>query len=172
MLLGVVLFFAALSGCGGSTTVNSNTANANTANTTANNPLDTIKATPEVTVNDAPTLAPVFKAYCEAMARKDEAAIRKMYSQDTIKFFEQQMKEDKIKSLVTFLENDKVSPKLCEIRNEQINGDKATAEIRAESYPNGIRVEFVKENGEWKLTNRSTALDLKKSAPSSNAAAK
>ena len=81
------------------------------------------------------------------------------------------MKADNIKSLVKFLEDDKVSDKLCEVRNEQINGDTAVAEIRAESYPNGIKVVFVKENGEWKMTNKSPAIDsVKQSNPDSNAA--
>jgi len=93
--------------------------------------------------------------------KKDEAAIRKIYSQDTIKFFETQMKSEKVPSLMKYLENDKIE-KICEARNEQITGDKGIAEIRADWCPNGLKVEFVKENGEWKLTNKSQALDLKK----------
>ena len=74
---------------------------------------------------------------------------------ETIKLFESQMKEDKIKTLVKFLETDEISGKICEVRNEQITGDTAVAEIRADPYPNGLKVVFVKENGEWKMTNKS-----------------
>ena len=80
------------------------------------------------------------------------------------------MKADKVKSLLKYLDDDKVSGKICEIRNEQITGDTATAEIRADSYPNGIKIVFVKENGEWKMTNKSPVLDLKKSTANSNSA--
>jgi hypothetical protein len=87
------------------------------------------------------------------MDKKDEAAIRKFYSSDSIKSFEEQMKADGIKSLIKFLETDKFGAK-CDIRNEVINGDNATAEIRGDSMPNGMKAVFVKENGEWKITNK------------------
>ena len=61
-----------------------------------------------------------------------------------------------------YLEDDAVSGKICEARNEVITGDKAVAEIRADSYPYGIKVEFVKENGEWKLTNKYPNIDAVK----------
>ena len=64
------------------------------------------------------------------------------------------MKEDNVRSLAEFLSEDQASNELCEARNEKISGDTATAEVRTKGYPNGITVVFVKENGEWKLTNR------------------
>lgn len=153
-----------------------NSSNANTGNTNiakaANGPLAVTTPTPEQTTNNAPTLTPVYKAYCSAMEKNDEAALRKLYSQDTIKNFEEQMKDEGIKTLMKFLENEKVTNQLCEVRNEKINGDTAVAEIRATPYPNGIKVLFVKENGEWKLTNRDPDIDAKKAAqqPASNTA--
>lgn len=155
-------------GCGGDkpNTATNNNAVANTGN--SNNPLETTTPTPAQTVNAAPTLSPVFKAYCAAMDKKDEAAIKKLYSSDTLKEFEVQMKDEGIKSLTKFLENDKLGKK-CEIRNEEIKGDTAVAEIRGDSYPNGIKTVFVKENGEWKLTNKSPALDNMKSSTSTAA---
>ncbi|HEV7699239.1 MAG TPA: nuclear transport factor 2 family protein [Pyrinomonadaceae bacterium] len=153
--------------CGGSNNGNSN-GNANSNVAGGNDNAVAVKTpTPEQTTNDAPTLTPVFKAYCEAMNKKDEAALRKIYSADTIKNFEEQMKDNKVKSLMKFLEDDKVG-KTCEVRNEVITGDSAVAEIRAESYPNGIKVVFVKEGGEWKITNRSPALDSMKTSPANS----
>lgn len=140
---------------------NANTANINVAKTTSNNPLTVTTPTPEQTTNNAPTLTPVFKAYCAAMVKKDEAAIRKMYSQDTLKNFEEQMKASDVKTLTKFLEDDGVTNELCEVRNEQITGETAIAEIRAAGYPNGIKIIFVKENGEWKLTNRDANAEAK-----------
>ena len=139
-----------------------NTVNANITQTNANNPLVAATPVPAQTTNNAPTLTPVYKAYCAAMVKKDEAALRKIYSTDTIKYFESEMKEDNVKSLLEFLSDDQVTNDLCEARNEQINGDSAIAEIRSKGYPNGIKVVFVKENGEWKLTNRSPEVPSQK----------
>lgn len=146
-----------LAGCGSPpvTSPNANTANVNAAPTNTNNPLETTTPTPQQTTNDAPTLTPAFKAYCDAKIKGDEAALRRVYSAGTIKNMEEQMKAESIKSLVKWLEDDKVTARLCEVRNEQINGDRAVAEIRFETYPNGFKVVFVKENGEWKLTNEA-----------------
>ncbi len=155
----ILLIALASLGCGGA--ANTNTANANLANV----------STPvkDENANTAPTLTPTFKAYCDAWAKKDEAALRAAYSADTIKYFEEGMKDEKITSLMKYLEDDAVSGSLCEVRNEVITGDKAIAEIRADKFPNGIKVEFVKENGEWKLTNKSPTLDAVK--PTDNAPA-
>lgn len=158
-LLTVFIVTTLIAGCGGAPDANtSNKANVNSVNAPANvgkeNPLAAQTPTPEQTTNNAPTLAPVYKAYCAAWVKKDEAGLRKVYSSDTIKDFEKQMKEDGIKSLVEFLADDQASNELCEARNEKISGDTATAEVRTKGYPSGITVVFVKEGGEWKLTNR------------------
>lgn len=161
VFLTIIFISILLFACDGSSPSTSNSSKAGGSNTNVvngNNPLETTTPTPEQTVNAAPTLSPMFKAYCAAMDKKDEAAIRKLYSSDTLKSFEQQMKADGIKTLREFLENDKLGAK-CDIRNEQITGDTAVAEIRGDSYPNGLKAVFVKENGEWKITNRSPALD-------------
>ena len=150
-------------GCGG--TANTN----NAANTPAANTANADKPKDEMT-NAAPTLSPVYKAYCDAWVKKDEAALRKVYSADTIKNFEEDMKTEKIKSLLKYLEDDAVTGNICEARNEVITGDKGIAEIRADAYPNGIKIEFVKENGEWKMTNKSPTVDAVKPAEKSPAA--
>jgi hypothetical protein len=160
LLIGTVLTALLFSACGDSTTttnVNVNRANSAApvnANTNTGGPLAPTTPTPESTTNNAPTLTPVYKAYCAAWVKKDEAGLRKVYSSDTIADFEKSMKEDGIRSLVDFLSDDKASNELCEARNEKITGDTATAEVKTLGYPNGITVVFVKENGEWKLTNR------------------
>lgn len=158
LLIALILSSLLIAACGDSTTpTNSNNAAANrpaNGNTNANSVLAAQTPTPEATSNNAPTLTPVYKAYCAAWVKKDEAALRKVYSSDTIADFEKTMKEDGIKSLADFLSDDKASNELCEARNEKISGDTATAEVRTLGYPNGIVVVFVKENGEWKLTNR------------------
>ncbi|HMO80409.1 MAG TPA: nuclear transport factor 2 family protein [Pyrinomonadaceae bacterium] len=159
-----LIFLAALfaSACGEATTeTGSGSAdNVNAATPEAAGPLAATTPTPAPTANDAPTLSPVFRAYCEAMEKKDEAAIRKVYSSDTIKFFEEEAKADNI-TMMEYLSAEQVSTKLCEARNEEITGDTAVAEVRSTSMPNGLRVIFVKEGGEWKLTNRSPDIPKK-----------
>lgn len=164
LFIGLVSVFIAA--CGGTTPAN----NGNAAN---ENPLATAKSGPEATTNNAPTLTPIFKKYCEAWVKNDEAALRKVYSSDTIKDFETQMKADKEKSLIKSLEaTDKVSGTPCEVTNEEITGDNAVAKIFSNKYPNGIKVVFVKEKGEWKLTNKSPALDSMKPSPANSNTAK
>jgi len=164
VFLALILFSLAFSGCGGAGPTNANNGSTAATNGSTNNSLETTKAPADPTTNNAPTLTPVFKAYCDAWVKNDEAALRKVYSSDTIKIFEAQMKEEKAKSLLKLLEDDKVSVTPCEVRNEVITGDTAVARIIADKYPNGIPVVFVKENGEWKLTNKSPAVDSGKSS--------
>jgi predicted lipid-binding transport protein (Tim44 family) len=151
-------------GCGGTApSANKAAANANS------DPLATTKPKTEEVTNNAPTLSPAVKAYCDAWAKNDEAALRKVYSSDTIKDFEQQMKDAKEKSLLKFLEDDKVAATPCEATNEQITGDNATVRIVLSIYPKGLKVVFVKENGEWKLTNKVPDIDsVTKSAANAN----
>lgn len=162
----------ALTNCSGDTPKNgTNQASENTGITKrdANSNLATNAKTPEPTFNDAPTVGPVFKAFCDAMTKKDEAALKKVYSQDTLKYFADRMKEEKVKTLVSYLENEQVSNKLCEVRNEKIEGNTAIAEVRTEGAPNGFKVVFVKENNEWKLTNKVPDFErVKQSGSNSN----
>lgn len=133
--------------------------------------LNTSKTPTEATTNEAPTVAPVFKAYCDALTKKDEAALRKVYAQSTLKSLEADMKAENEKSLVKYLEVDQVSNKLCEVRNEKIEGDVAIAEVKTEGAPNGFKVKFIRENGEWKLTNEFPDFkQVKEAADNSNTA--
>lgn len=162
ILITSLLFVSALlSGCGSgapTNSANSNAAAGNTAKTNTNaDPLAVSTPTPEAVTNNAPTLTPVYKAYCAAMVKKDETAVRKLYSAETIKFFEEEMKADGVKSLTEYLSTDQVSNDLCEVTNERISGDRAVGKIKSKGYPNGIDVVFVKEGGEWKLTNEDPA---------------
>lgn len=171
IIIAVIAVTSLLSfGCGGGAPA-ANT-NANTATANSNNPLETTKPKVEEPSNDAPTLSPVYKAYCDAWVKNDEAALKKIYSADTLKDFEAQMKEAKEKRLIKFLEDDKVSGTPCEAKNEEIKGDTATARIISNIYPKGLKVVFVKENGEWKLTNKVPDIDsVGKSASNANTAA-
>lgn len=165
----LILFVAIISlfliGCGSKPAANNSASPAvNAPANNANNPVAVTTPTPPSVTNDAPTLTPVYQGFCAAYAKKDEAGIRKAYSADTLKNFEEQMKEEKIPTLVKFLEDDDPKGK-CSVKNEAITGDRAVAEIVSSAYPNGFKVLFVKENGEWKMTNKSPTFDeMKQSA--------
>jgi len=134
-----------ISACGGTTNSN-NTASSTPEKTPV---VETVK-------NNGPTLTPVLKAYCEAWKKNDEAALRKVYSADTIADFEKTMKLDNFKSkkLTEFLRDDWVPGDLCEVINEEITGDRALGKIKTPAMPGGATIEFVKESGEWKMTNK------------------
>ncbi len=66
------------------------------------------------------------------------------------------------KSLVEFItEIEPVPAKPFEVRNEVVQGDTAIAQIISPQYPNGVKIKFVKENGEWKMTNESPEFQKK-----------
>ena len=139
---------------------NANTTNAgntSAARSNADNPLATQSKPREETVNRAETVAPAVQAFCDALRRKDEAALRKIYSKASLAALEKDMRADKTNSLVEYLSNEPVGDK-CEVRNEKIENDSAIAEVRTETYPNGVQMYFVKENNEWKITNESPEL--------------
>ena len=154
------------------TAVNTNSAGANAVIANANNPLSTTKTPEAATANDAPTLAPIVQNYYAALQKKDDAALRKIYSRETLKSLEADMRDENKRSLVEFItELEPVPDTPFTVRNEQIQGDTAVAEMRGGSYPNGIKIKFVRENGEWKLTNESPEIQsVKQSSGNANSA--
>ena len=170
----ILLFLTVfLIGCGTAenpnTAINTKSSAANSAISNADNPLNTTKMPEAATTNNAPTLAPVVQAYYAALKTKNDAALKKIYSQETLKSLEADMKAEKKTSLSAFItEIEPVPDRPFEVRNEQIQGDTAFAEMRGGSYPNGIKIKFVRENGEWKMTNESPEIQsVKQSAANS-----
>ena len=168
LILITVLLTFLLSGCSqteepkptANTNKPANATNSAVTETNAPPPFNGTTKQPEApTTNNAPTLTPVVMAFYEALKKKDEAALKRVFSQKSLKMMEADMKTDEVTSLVEFITNTEMIPdRPFEVRNEQIQGDTAVAEIRGGSYPNGIRRIFVKENGEWKMTNDSPEL--------------
>ena len=160
-------------GCGGGPNTNqpaSNTVRSNTneANSSNSDPLATSPVKKEESpTNSAPTLTPVVKAYCDAWVKNDEAALRKVHSAETLRSYEADMKMDNVKTLIQFLEDDRATGTPCDVANEQITGDTAIAIVRTRAAPNGVRRVFVKEQGEWKLTNKIPDIDSVKKAANS-----
>lgn len=140
--------------------VNTKTANTNLAVANANNPLATTK-TPEVsTINDAPTLASVVQSYYAALNKKDEAGAKKFLSQSALKYWEDEAKTEKKTMFAYLLESEEPTADRREVRNEKIEGDAATAEIKGGSLGVWTKIKFVKENGEWKFASPKDSLAL------------
>jgi hypothetical protein len=161
VLFGIFILFT-FSGCStpetatNATNTTANATNGSAAKANAENPFNTTKKADEATTNKAETVAPVVAAYYEALKKKDDAALRKVYSRETLQSLETDMKEEGAKSLAAFVnELEQVPDQPFEVRNEEVKGDTAIAEMRGGVYPNGIKIKFVKENGEWKMTNES-----------------
>ncbi|NNE97589.1 MAG: hypothetical protein HKN25_01075 [Pyrinomonadaceae bacterium] len=118
--------------------------------------------TPE-TVNQAETVKPVVEAYCIAMQKRDESSLRKIYSSASLRQLDADMRADGVRSLTEYLSNEPVGNK-CSVRNEKIAGNAAIALVTTQTYPNGIQWKFIKEKGEWKMTNQSSDFDAVRKA--------
>ena len=152
-----------LTGCGSpapntnvANTVNVTSPNTNTSSPNSNGPLGTTTKPVGDKVNDAPTLKPVVDAYYDAIAKKDDAAIRKVLAASFLKTLEADMKSEKKTNLAAFIgETDKVPEGGMQVRNEKITGDEGTAELKGGTYLNWTGFGFVKENGVWKFSNKN-----------------
>jgi len=164
-----------MKGCGGTPAPNANStnsANSNVANGNVNTGITTTKRETGPTTNDAPTLGPIVRTYYEALKKKDDALLKTVISQALLKQLEADMKAEKKTGLAAYAaESDRVPEKDIEVRNEKINGDKGTAELKGGSYINWSALGFVKEDGKWKMSNESPEIEgVKSSVPTSNTA--
>ncbi len=162
----ISVFALLLNGCATDAPTNSANANAvnkaaNTASANTDNPLATVKTPEPATANNAPTLAPVVQNYYSALQKKDEAGVRKYLSQSAIKYWLDEMKSQKMPSLLAILEdNESPVEEKREIRNEKIEGETAVAEMKGGSLGVWTKTKFVRENGEWKFASPSESLSL------------
>ncbi len=93
-----------------------------------------------------------FKTYTKAIKQKDTTTMKLLLSDATIKMHEREAKaqgvtvDDIVKRETIFSENQKT----VEFRNEKIDGDKATIEIK-NIYNKWEKLPFVLEEGAWKI---------------------
>ena len=158
----VITLFGMLTGCGGSTTLtnqpnaNLNSAVANTVSPTNSNDTMVPVRTPEAaTTNDAPTIAPIVAAYYSALRSKNEAGLRDVLSAANIARLEAQLKEEGRKDFLEFVAETETMTPAVVVRNEQITGDKASAQLKGGVYSNWTTMIFVKEGGKWKWSGDS-----------------
>ena len=116
-------------------------------------------------------LTPVdtFKEYVKAVKKKDITTMKLLLSKATIKMHEQEAKaqnttvDDIVKRETLFTE----SQTTVEYKNEKIDGDKASLEVK-NAYGAWETVPFVREDGQWKIDKAGYADQVLKQMDESN----
>ncbi len=93
-----------------------------------------------------------FKAFIEAGRKKDTAAIKQMLSKGSLKMAEENAKAQNMS--VDEILSSRETPgmkSMPDTRNEKIDGDSATLEIKNDVTGTWDVMYFVKEDGQWKL---------------------
>ncbi len=100
----------------------------------------------------ASTPTELFKNFYTAARSKDVAGLKGMMSKEALADTEREAKK-RGQSLDDFLagQGQYFPPNMPEIRNEKVEGDKASLEFRREGAANWSTAWFVKEDGEWKV---------------------
>jgi hypothetical protein len=148
-------------------------AQANQANANSNANSNTAAVNSASNTSAATAAAPgspteAYKAAYKARQDKDVAALKAMFSKDILEFFGEMAKEEKktIDDEIKALTERPQAP-TAEARNEKINGDKASIEYLDETGK-WQQMDFVKEDGKWKLTIPKDEDDANATAPKSN----
>lgn len=94
-----------------------------------------------------------FKAFFEASKKKDAAGMKKTLSKGTLDMFDKLAKEQNKSTddMLKEVDKDDKAEKVPETRNEKINGDTATLEVKNDKTGKWDTLPFVKENSEWKI---------------------
>ncbi|MFM9904379.1 MAG: hypothetical protein ACKVQJ_07395 [Pyrinomonadaceae bacterium] len=117
----------------------------------------------------AATPLETFKTYTKAIKQKDTRTMKLLLSNATIKMHEQEAKaqgvtvDDIVKRETLFAQ----AQKSVEYRNEKIEGEKATLQVK-NSYGSWETVPFVREDGVWKIDKQGYADQLMKDVEDSD----
>lgn len=128
---------------------------ANTANANANTAIVTSNTTQNPPTNLQPSATSpmeTMKVLNDASKVKDSEAIKKVISKGTLALLEENAKAQG-KTVDEIFREDDGAPfeELPEMRNEKINGDKATVEVKNNRSGEWSSLPFVKEDGVWKV---------------------
>lgn len=113
-----------------------------------------LTACAEPQVTESPT--EILKIYIDGYNRRDIPAMKKTFSKDTIKMYENVAQKNKA-SLDEIIEGQfQAAPanmqKLdIKLGDEKIDGDTATIEVENNTLDKSDKMPFVKENEQWKL---------------------
>ena len=160
----IVIFAIVFTACSTATEDNantSNTANAENSNgqTDSGNGSETSDGSSENQTDsgsssDSASLSPseTLKVFNKASNDKDVEKIRSVLSKETLEMVDANAKEQGKTFEELIKESDEMPAiETPEIRNEKIDGDKASIEVKNGVTGNFDSVPFVKENGVWKI---------------------
>jgi hypothetical protein len=103
----------------------------------------------------------VLKKYLEAAQKKDVEVMKQTLSAGTLKMIDESAKKQGTTVEELLKKDDGTIPKeMPETRNEQIQGDTATVEVRNGATADWDKIPFVKEDGKWKLALDKFMQDL------------
>ena len=110
-----------------------------------------------------------FKTYIKAIKNKDTTTMKLLLTHDSIKMHEQEAKSQGV-TLDDIVKKEPLfdpSQTSVEYRNEKVEGDKATLEVK---NPYGVweTVPFLKEDGEWKIDKKAYADQMENDIEKSN----
>ena len=111
----------------------------------------------------------VFKAQTEAQKKKDGATMKSNLSKISLEMIDKGAKaQNKSVEEVLVMELPGVkAPQTFEYRNEKIEGDSASVEVKTELSDEWAKVPFVKEDGRWKLSLDKMIEEAQKAAQQS-----
>jgi Domain of unknown function (DUF4878) len=135
---------------------NSNTAVvSNNANTSNARPAATASPAAATPAGALSTPTKTFMAFYEASKSKNVPAVMSVLSKDSVDFLTAEAKKENKTleaALTESLKTSDVPTTAPETRNEKIDGDKATLEVKDDKVADKWDpFNFVKENGEWKI---------------------
>jgi hypothetical protein len=112
--------------------------------------------TPTTSTAGASTPTAAFTAYYEAVKRKDAAAVKALFSKGTVSMMEERAKRenttlDDVMKKGLEGAGEGIPAEVPETRNEKIDGDKATLEVKDEKKDTWETLHFVREDGQWKV---------------------
>jgi hypothetical protein len=111
----------------------------------------------------AATPTDTLKKFVEASQKKDVEAIKQTLSSGTIKMIEESAKKQNITLEESLKKDDSNALKeMPETRNEKIEGDTATVEVKNKATNDWDKIPFVKEDGKWKIALDKFMQDLMK----------
>lgn len=148
-----VTFFALLVGACGTTTEQKKAEGDETTAIEKKDESKTEEKKPVESTNAADSPKASVKAFVDGVIAKDESAMKGALAAETLKMFEMMAKTEKKSFFEVITDNDEEDMKIMpEMRNEKIDGDKATMEIKEPKGDKWETMNFVKENGGWKIS--------------------
>ena len=136
----------------------------NNSKTESKPPVEVKTPAPRKEVNKAETLKPLVKAYCAAINSGDDKALKDVFSRASWKSLTADARKEGKPSVAKYLGDSEPIGATCEVINERIAGNLAEAIVTTETYPKGVPLKFIRENGSWRMTNQSSDFDAVRKA--------